>query len=83
MFQTSADESDNQNSSSSSGSSGSNGTTVNSSGGATATTTGGSSSRAKCGVCGKEFGRVSIKFHEPQCQRKAQAMKERQEREAR
>ncbi len=82
MFQTSADESDNQNSSSSSGSSGSNGTTVNSSGGTTATT-GGSSSRAKCGVCGKEFGRVSIKFHEPQCQRKAQAMKERREREAR
>lgn len=24
----------------------------------------------KCSTCGKEFGRTSIKFHEPQCEKK-------------
>jgi endogenous inhibitor of DNA gyrase (YacG/DUF329 family) len=31
-----------------------------------------------CSECGKQFGKVSIKFHLPQCQKKQQLIKERQ-----
>lgn len=36
----------------------------------------------KCSVCGKAFGKNSIKFHVPQCQRKQQLIKDRLEAEA-
>ena len=37
-----------------------------------------------CSICGKQFGRISIKFHEPQCKKKQlfdQLRKEREENE--
>ena len=34
-----------------------------------------------CSLCGKQFGRNSINFHTRQCQRKQQALKEKQEQE--
>jgi hypothetical protein len=34
-----------------------------------------------CSLCGKQFGRNSINFHTRQCQRKQQAIKEKQEQE--
>jgi len=35
----------------------------------------------KCHTCAKEFGKASIKFHEPQCERKAKAEEERKQRQ--
>ncbi len=34
-----------------------------------------------CSLCGKQFGRNSIQFHQRQCQRKQQVLKEKQEQE--
>jgi hypothetical protein len=34
-----------------------------------------------CSLCGKQFGRNSINFHQRQCQRKQQVLKEKQEQE--
>ena len=36
----------------------------------------------KCSICNKVLGKNSLKFHEPACQRKRDAIKEREEREA-
>ena len=33
----------------------------------------------ECSLCGKQFGRNSIQFHQRQCQRKQQVLKEKQE----
>ena len=35
----------------------------------------------KCSTCSKEFGKASIRFHEPQCERKKVAEDIRKERE--
>ena len=35
----------------------------------------------KCSTCGKEFGKASIKFHEPQCEKKKIADDQRKEKE--
>ena len=35
----------------------------------------------KCKTCAKEFGRSSIKFHEPQCERKKNAEESRKDKE--
>ena len=35
----------------------------------------------KCKTCGKEFGKASIKFHEPQCEKKKMADDQRKEKE--
>ena len=34
-----------------------------------------------CSLCGKQFGRNSIQFHQRQCQRRQQVLKEKQEQE--
>lgn len=35
----------------------------------------------KCKTCAKEFGKSSIKFHEPQCERKKNAEESRKDKE--
>lgn len=40
-----------------------------------------SSMPVKCHVCGKLFGKNSVRFHVPQCEKKHQAMKAREEKE--
>ena len=37
----------------------------------------------KCKICGKEFGKASIKFHEPQCEKKRAAEETKKEQQRR
>ena len=42
---------------------------------------GGSIGVTKCPVCGKQFGKSSLRFHQPQCEEKQAALQEKHEQE--
>ncbi|TRY67253.1 hypothetical protein TCAL_02938 [Tigriopus californicus] len=56
-------------------------TSSNISSGSTGVTSSKSQTHVTCSICGRQFGKNSFRFHEPQCQKKQQALKEKQEKE--
>lgn len=56
-------------------------TSSNISSGSTGMTSSKSQAHVTCSICGRQFGKNSFRFHEPQCQKKQQALKEKQEKD--